>query len=399
MVFAVCLLGGACSEKPSASDHIGAPVAVTSPAPAGSSTPSLVLTAKGAALLSWTERGADSSVAIRMASWHNGQWDSTRTISSARAFFVNWADFPSMTTLANGDIAAHWLERESTGKYAYGVRVVRSADGGVTWSAPVTPHTDGLPAEHGFVALWPSGADGLGLAWLDGRKSAMKDSAREMTLRSAVVAPDGTVREEAVLDARTCDCCQVASAQAAGGQVVVYRDRSPDEIRDIMIVRKVGDTWSSPQPVHADNWHIEGCPVNGPQVVASGDTVAVSWFTGANDTTRVLFAQSVDGGATFGAPVRIDDGNPLGRVALAFDRNGHALVGWMERKTPETAEVRVRRIIDGVRSEGQTVATTSSARQSGFPRMVVTGDTLLIAWTETSPSLTVRVAQLPLSNK
>ena len=75
------------------------------------------------------------------------------------------------------------------------------------------------------------------------------------------------------------------------------------------------------------------------------------------------------------------------------------LSGLSTAATNETAEVRVRRIAGGVRSEGQTVATTSSARQSGFPRMVVTGDTLLIAWTEVSPSLQVRVAQLPLSIK
>ena len=145
------VLASACNEKAAPSvdvgaADVGAPVALTSPAPSGSSTPSLVLTANGAALLSWTERGADSSVAIRMASWRNGQWDSTRTIISARSFFVNWADFPSMTALANGDIAAHWLEREAAGKYAYGVRVSRSTDAGLTWSAPVTPHTDGLPA-------------------------------------------------------------------------------------------------------------------------------------------------------------------------------------------------------------------------------------------------------------
>jgi hypothetical protein len=180
---------------------------------------------------------------------------------------------------------------------------------------------------------------------------------------------------------------------------VAYRDRSAEEIRDIMVVRQVGAAWSAPQPVYTDNWHIEGCPVNGPQMVARGDTVAIAWFTGAHDSTRVLFATSTDGGAKFGAPVRIDDGNPLGRVTIAFDRDGHALVGWMERKTPETADVRVRRIVDGVASQGQTVATTSSARQSGFPRMVVTGDTLLVAWTEVKPSMQVRVAQLPLSIK
>lgn len=105
--------------------------------------------------------------------------DSTRTIAAQRDFFVNWADFPVMTALGNGDLAAHWLEREANGKYSYGVRVVRSKDSGRTWSAPVTPHTDGLAAEHGFVSMWAEGADRIGLVWLDGRKSAMPDSARD----------------------------------------------------------------------------------------------------------------------------------------------------------------------------------------------------------------------------
>ena len=48
------------------------------------------------------------------------------------------------------------------------------------------------------------------------------------------------------------------------GPVAVYRDRSPEEIRDISVVRLVDGVWTEPAPVHADNWMIEGCPVNGP---------------------------------------------------------------------------------------------------------------------------------------
>ncbi len=381
-------------------DTVAMPGAVTlleTPAPVGSTTPSLVVTVDGTALLSWTERRADSSYAVRVVARQAAGWDSVRTISEGRPYFANWADFPAVTVLHNGAWAAHWLEREGTGKYAYGIRVVRSGDAGRSWSAPLTPHTDSLPAEHGFVSLWPDGPDGLGLAWLDGRKSAMPDSTREMTVRTAVVAPDGSLHAEAVLDARSCDCCQVASAATGNGRVVVYRDRSSEEIRDIVAVRRQGDGWSAPVPVHADNWHIAGCPVNGPAIVARGDTVTVAWFTGANDTARVLLARSTDGGASFGTPVRVDDGDPLGRTALVLDAAGNAVVAWMERRSPETADIRVRRIVGARRSDARTVITSATARQSGFPRLAVVRDTLLVAWTAIAPAVQVQMASIPLS--
>jgi len=377
---------------------VGAPTPMASPAPTGSLTPGLVTAADGAVLLSWTERRADSTVAIQMARYHGGAWDSTHTIAEKRPFFVNWADMPAVMTLRDGAIAAHWLEREAAGKYAYGIRVVRSSDAGKTWSAPMAPHTDNLPAEHGFVALWPEGADGLGLAWLDGRKSAMKDSSKEMTVRTAVVGATGTLSREAVLDARSCDCCQVVAAATRSGHVVVYRDRTSEEIRDIVAVRRTGDTWSAPAVVHADNWKYPGCPVNGPSIATRGDSVMVAWYTGANDTSRVYTALSTDGGATFGDAVRIDDGDPIGRVAMVFDGAGHAVVGWVERLSPDSAELRVRRVVGVQRSAATTVSAVSTARQSGFPKMVVVRDTLVVAWTAVKPALQVRMAQLSLTS-
>lgn len=378
---------------------LGSLTPLATPAPAASNTPSLAVRADGTLVLSWTERRADSSYAVRVAERRNGTWDSTQTISEARPYFANWADFPAVSVLNDGALAAHWLERDGNGKYAYGIRVVRSADRGRTWSSPVIPHTDALPAEHGFVALWPQGADGLGLAWLDGRKSAMPDSTREMTVRTAVIAPDGSLHDEAILDARSCDCCQVASAATAQGRVVVYRDRSPVEIRDIVVVRQTAGGWSAPVKVHDDQWYYPGCPVNGPSVATRGDTVMVAWFTAAHDTARVMFARSTDGGATFAAPVRVDDGNPMGRAFVVTDNAGDPIVAWMEHNTPETADLRVRRITGTTRSPAVTITTMSSARQSGFPRMVVVRDTLMVAWTSVKPSLQVQMAQLSLTSR
>ncbi len=387
------------SSAASATTAILGPVEeIVSPAPPGSKMPFVIADDSGAAYLSWTEQRADSSFAIRLAKWNGATWDSSRTIAADRQFFVNWADFPAITKLGNGDLAAHWLEREGTSSYAYGIRTVRSTDDGRSWSAPVTPHTDGLAAEHGFVSLWADGGRNLGLVWLDGRKSAMPDSAREMTVRTAVVREDGTLSKEAVLDARSCDCCQTSTAKGVLGRVIVYRDRSAKDIRDIAIVRELVGGWSPPVLVHADDWYYPGCPVNGPQVAANGKTVVVAWFTAAHDTARVLVATSTDGGATFGTPVRIDDGDPIGRVSVVLDSRAEPIVAWLEQRTTQDAEVLVRRVTGTTISDIRSLARTSGERQSGFPRLAVLRDTLLATWTTTKPAPQVHVARIPLSS-
>jgi hypothetical protein len=107
----------------------------------------------------------------------------------------------------------------------------------------------------------------------------------------------------------------------------------------------------------------------------------------------VSLAFSADGGATFGPPVPIHERRPVGRVDVGW-WGGAALVSWLE-ETPTTGTVRVRRVRPDGTSDGPiTVATTSTARASGFPRLVVTGDAVLIAWTEPGDSGGVRVARL-----
>jgi hypothetical protein len=267
----------------------------------------------------------------------------------------------------------------------------------------VSPHRDSTETEHGFVSLFPAGNSALGAVWLDGRNAAHAapgpgghGAEADMTLRYTTISPDGTLGEEIVIDGRTCECCQTDAAIASAGPVVVYRDRSPDEVRDIYISRRVGGQWSPPAAVHADGWTIPGCPVNGPAVAAAGDRVAVAWFTEAGDTARVRLAFSPDGGASFDAPIRVDDGDPAGRVDLLLLDDGAALVSWLERS--DTASIRVRHVTaGGALGPATTIAMTSAARSSGFPRMVRAGDRVIFAWTEPGEPSRIHVASSALS--
>jgi hypothetical protein len=371
---------------------------LASPAAAGSAEPNLTVAPDGRIYMSWLEP-ADSGHALRFAILNGRSWSQPRTVRTGRDFFVNWADFPSIEVLANGVLAAHWLQKTGGGTYAYGVRVSLSRDGGVSWSEPVTPHRDTADAEHGFVAQWRE-RDGTGLVWLDGRKFSKNehDASNEMMLLTTTVGADGTLGEERVIDARTCDCCQNSAAMTSGGPIVAYRDRTPGEIRDIYVTRRVEGRWTTGAPVYNDGWKIEACPVNGPAIAAARKRVAVAWFTAANDRQQVKLAFSNDGGAHFAAPLRIDDGNPAGRVDVGLLGDGSALVSWIERTGGDTAAIRVRRARPGRRpSAPVTIALSSAARASGFPQMAITRTHAVFAWTVVGKPSAIRVARVPLA--
>jgi hypothetical protein len=162
--------------------------------------------------------------------------------------------------------------------------------------------------------------------------------------------------------------------------VAAFRDRSAEEVRDIAIVRYAEGRWSDPSYVADDGFYYPGCPVNGPQLAAMGDTVVIAWYTAPDQRARVHVARSEDAGATWSEPARVDLGDPLGRVDIELLPDGAAFVVWLER-TPEAAAVFGCRIApNGRMGEALTIATTDASRGSGFPRTARIGDTVFVAW-------------------
>jgi hypothetical protein len=375
---------------------------IESPAGPGSGEPSLTLAPDGRVLLTWIEPAGEKRHALRYASRRTGAgWSPAQTIAEGTNWFVNWADFPSMATLPDGTLYAHWLAKSGPSTYAYDVHVVISRDSGKTWSDSLVPHRDGTRTEHGFVSMTAWSPERMGMVWLDGRKTAGGTShaghgqaQAEMSLMHSTIGRDGRLGAETVLDGRVCDCCQTDSVQAEGATVVVYRDRSDQEVRDMSVVRFAEGRWSEPRPVARDGWQINGCPVNGPAIAAAGTKVAVAWFSAANEKPVVKTAFSTDSGATFGVPMVVDDGRPLGRVDVVLLDDGAALVSWLDQGEQD-ARLRVRRIPqNGALGEPLTVAESSGARSSGFPRLVKAGAEVVAAWRDAADPPKVRTAAI-----
>jgi len=233
---------------------------IASPAVGRCAEPFVARGTDGHAWLSWVERKKGGGHALRVSSFGSGTWSPVRTVAEGTNWFVNWADFPSVAANEAGMLAAHWLEQNGDGSYAYGIRVSCSSDGGVTWGNPFWIHEDRSPSEHGFASLAPLPGNRFAAVWLDGREMS---GGGPMTMRATVFGPEGPLGRETRLDERVCECCCTAAVAIGDALVAIYRDRSDLEIRDISVVRfrpgsQPGSGWTSPATCHADLWRIPG---------------------------------------------------------------------------------------------------------------------------------------------
>lgn len=357
--------------------------------------PSLSQAPDGGLNLSWVERTSDGH-RLRFSRFRKSRWSAPVTVAAGSNWFVNWADFPSTTQLSDGTLWAHNLVKSAAGTYAYNVVLYKSRDNGATWSKPVLVNDDNTETEHGFATLWPWSKSELALAWLDGRETAgtpahdhrhheqTKDDGNAMTLRAAVFGAGGNRVNEWKLDARTCDCCQTDSAVTPAGPLVVYRDRSENEIRDIYVTRFSNGHWQKPKRVARDNWLMPACPVNGPAIAANGHSVWAAWYTAANNNPAIRVAYSGDSGNDFKLAKTFKNGKEVqGRVDLSADAEG-AWMLWLEEADNQTLWLaRLDKQLNTVGAPIRIAQLQGRGRATGFARMQAVGKSVYVVWTDT----------------
>lgn len=373
LLVALLLIGPALHSAPAASIAV---TDLTSPAGPGALTPQLANAPDGTIYLSWLEPvGAEHRLRVSRFDTGSLTWTPAQTVAQGPDWFVNWADTPQIAAGPDGRLVAAWFVRNpamahGAGEHhgtSYGAWISFSADRGLTWSPaqPLSRESN----QNEFVALQAL-ADGRWLAtWLDGRA---RDTAKAMQLWGRILESD---RPDQLIDDRVCDCCSTSLvAFPDGSALVAYRDRSATEVRDMGKARFNGESWEAPSLIHADGWEIAACPVNGPMLSVQGATVAIAWFTAAQDKPRVLASTSADAGHRFFVPNPVNDAErPLGRVDSVFLRDGTHWVSWLEA----SGAIRLRRLApSGSAGVGVTLpgGTGEASRAGGFPRIALLKD-------------------------
>jgi hypothetical protein len=383
----VSLLASACGE--------GIPAAAPTPAPAdaprpartldelrelplpvapGSTAPHLHTDPEGRSVLVWLEPDGSGGWLLRLTRRGREGWEETATVAAGADLLSNWADTPVAASFGGGRLLVAWPEQREGG---YATRM-RAGDGAQMGPATWLPG-DAAGPEFGFPSFAPAGQAGLEAYWLDAREMP---GGGPMQLRRALVDPEGRPGDSSVVDTRVCDCCSTSAVDSRWGRLVVYRDRSPAEVRDVRVAG--GGLPAEGVAVADDAWTIAGCPVNGPAIAAGERELAVAWFSGRDPPGTVQVAFSGDG-RRFGQPIRVDAGAPIGRVDIEMAPDESAVVTWMEQDgaDPGRAEIRVRRVrADGRLGAPRRIAVTAASRESGFPRAAVAGADITWVWTD-----------------
>lgn len=150
---------------------------------------------------------------------------------------------------------------------------------------------------------------------------------------------------------------------------------------------------SAAQAPVATAFGVAGAENRGASIAARGADAVVTWTATTGETTDVYAAVSRDGGATFGAPVRVNTidgdarftGEQAARVAMA----GNVVAVTWQSRTGGTSAIRLARSIDGGRSflPAATVHESSLAGTRGWASLALdTNGTAHIVWLDTRPS-------------
>jgi hypothetical protein len=344
--------------------------------------PSLVSN-NGSLSLTWISTDKEMNASLNFRQFKDEEWTTLQTLAIGSDWFVNWADFP--THAVSGDqVLTSYLKKSASGTYTYDVYLNLQKLSGEKIKEDFILNTDGFKAEHGFVSIVANDNEGFFITWLDGRNTVEKaedGDHKPMTIRFAEITNAGDLINEIELDSSVCDCCQTSITNTDKGPLVVYRDRSDKEVRDIYVIRNIDNVWETPVPVHNDEWVIYGCPVNGPKVVSNSNNLAVSWFTVSDGKPTVNISFSEFYGSSFGNPIKINDYDAIGRVDVAFLNEEEVLVSYMEGDDDGTY-LRIKKVsIEGKVSEPITISKIDSGRNTGVPQLEILDNEIFIVWT------------------
>jgi hypothetical protein len=280
--------------------------------------------------------------------------------------------------------------------YTGEIRMLRSDDGGKSFSAPFTVHQDRQIITHRFESVAFDEQGTLHTLWIDKRdaealrqKAGSDKSSRARTqYRGAAVyrneSNDGgrTFGPDIKVADHSCECCRIALAPSpAGGFAAMWRHVFAPNERDHAFV--LLRTHTPAQPVVRatyDRWALDACPHHGPGLVpsVSGGYHAV-WFGDRTGKMRARYGRLHADGTPSGEVFELPDphaehadvravGNTIVISWKSFDGTATHWKAWISRDS-------------GNRFELKNVAATKV--DNDYPVLLISGRSILGLWNTT----------------
>ncbi len=264
-------------------------------------SPHIVLLKDGTPLVTWGTSGAPSQ--IWCARFENGAF-------STPVGVVQDPDEPSLFGFGGYDVAVSdsqvFIVFE---QLQQGIFLTRSDDGGLTYYSPVQVQG---PITGGYATLSSVAIDGTGnpiVSYIRDKNGATYQTRRSIDggfnfldpVTANTPAPGGAV----------CECCTSDLLTSGDSVWLLFRNNNQD-LRDIWVSRSsdLAATFDTATDVDASDWHLNVCPIAGPRMARSGDSLITVWMSGASGASRVYLSTLHAGTLQFGQQFDFPDSSP-----------------------------------------------------------------------------------------
>jgi hypothetical protein len=291
------------------------------------------------------------------------------------------------------------------------VRMLRSADGGQTFSAPFTVHQDRQEITHRFESILFDAQGNLHTLWIDKRDMPPKGAGPKY-IGAAVygnVSKDGgaTFGPDYKLADHSCECCRIAMSNTPDGKVAaVWRHVFGEQTRDhafavlpgASAVASSSAQGQSKSPVRStfDDWQINACPHHGPGLAANTSQTGfhMVWFgirkQDGQDVPGVRYARLNANGEPLLSTVKaLPDARAEHADVLAHKQR--VVVVW---RSSEGSTSTIKAWVSD--NEGQSFSVKVLGQTQGpndHPRLVQRAEKMLVVWRDTKEIKVYDVSQ------
>ena len=273
------------------------------------------------------------------------------------------------------------------------VRLLRSTDGGTSFSAPITVHQDRQPITHRFANLAFDGQGRLHTVWIDKRDlEAAKADGRPYrgaaVYRNLSLDGGASFGPDLKLVDHACECCRIALTPGADGELsALWRHVFEPNERDHAFARLSTEENPIAQRASLDRWALDACPHHGPGLAAAADGGwHACWFGHRAGVAAVRWGRLDARGRPVGAVRAL----PRAEHADLISAGPRVALVWREFDGRLT---RLRALLstdDGRNWRAHELA--HSDQTSDHPRLLRQGQALFCAWRDAEQ---LRLLELP----
>jgi Neuraminidase (sialidase) len=279
-------------------------------------------------------------------------------------------------------VAYRWVRHVPKAKR---IRLIRSSDGGKTWTGPPDNYIDQAWQAFDPRVAWGSGKT-LVVAWADERQQARRFRifARRSPDGGSTWEPEVLLSSSDMIGADYDTAPRLLSDEK--GRFWLFWNSSRKRQSAVVLARSDDDgrTWSAAKPLSGQGRSVYGLSVN-----RAGDRLLAVWedqrVEGAN---RVFAAVSKDAGDTWSPATAVDGLPATSRTSAAgpssvMSPSGEAWVAWYDERNGR-ADVFISKSPDGGTTWGEAVRVDADApgtAVSRYPRIALSNNgSLAVVW-------------------